>query len=249
MACCVSHVWREQRRRQGVARGVVVATIAVNSLLVDVIGAHDPVLVPLILDAAGDMQGIRRVVIGIDHCSGAAVSCTRQAAGIAGLGAGLKGRRSVHGLESRRPTVLRQIVVVHADAGANHQVFDPVGSVGDAQARRESFAVVVRNTRGQRQFEPSDGLHCRVEELTYARGLKQSEGRVPAQAVVDGQLWRHAPGVHGVKAESLNILREAAVTRAGATVVWQFVAVEWRQAIQLGGELGRDWSGSTSGSR
>src|SRR5208282_6285068 len=97
----------------------------------------------LILNASTHMQSVGSVVVGIDHIALAAVRCTGQASGIAGLITGLKRRWRVDSLKRRRPAVLRQIVVVEADAGSNDQVFNPVGRISNAQPWCEGFAVIL----------------------------------------------------------------------------------------------------------
>ena len=152
------------------------------------------------------------MVVRIDHISLAAVSCTRKTAGIAGLSAGLKCRWRVHRLESRRPAILRQIVVVHTDSGANDQVFNPVGRVCDSQAWSESLTVILGHTGRQRQFQSADGCNGRVIQLAHTGRLQQAKGGVPAQTIVDGQPRGDAPDVHGIEPQPLYILRKAPVS-------------------------------------
>ena len=91
---------------------------------------------------------------------------------------------------------------------------------------------------GRGSLQPPDGFDAGIVQLTYARSLEQSKGGVPAQAVVDGQLRRHSPGVHGVRAQSLNILRKAAVAgRSGFGLT--VGAIKWGQTVQFRRELTR----------
>src|SRR5208283_3682601 len=51
----------------------------------------------------------------------------------------------------------------------------------------------------------------RILRLTAAGGFEETERRVVTQSVVDGKVSPDAPGIFGVEAETLHILREAAV--------------------------------------
>jgi hypothetical protein len=51
------------------------------------------------------------------------------------------------------PAVLRKVVVIEADASAEHSVLRRSGSVGKTEARSESFPVVMRNAVDQRNVE------------------------------------------------------------------------------------------------
>ena len=84
-------------------RGKRKRAITVVSLLMGVVGAHQPVLVEGVLGTAGDVDGVGRLVVGIDE--------RRRRCGI-----------RVHRFKRSSPAVLSQIVVEHAKSGAKHGV-------------------------------------------------------------------------------------------------------------------------------
>src|SRR6266581_7519154 len=55
---------------------------------------------------------------------------------------------------------------------------------------------------------------CGIHALIAARGDEEPVGRVVAQPIIDGELFRGAPGILRVEAKPLNILRKAAIARA-----------------------------------
>ena len=63
----------------------------------------------------------------------------------------------IDGGEGVNPAVLREVVVIEADAGAENGMLRCAGSVGKTEARRESFAVVVRNAVDQRDIAGLQG--------------------------------------------------------------------------------------------
>ena len=103
------------------------------SLLVDVVGAEGPVSVEGVLDSDAGVNGVRSLVIGIDDVADSACGGAGDAAGIAGIDAYAGSR--IHRLQSSHPAVLREIVVVETEAGANHRGSGLSRRIGNADAR------------------------------------------------------------------------------------------------------------------
>src|SRR5579871_140096 len=97
------------------------------------------------------MNVIRSFVVAIDQVSGAAESGARNAAWIAELRA-WPGRQ-VDCLERGRPSILRQVVVVKSETGAEHGFAVVARGIGDSNARTELPAVVMRRLRLERYLQ------------------------------------------------------------------------------------------------
>ena len=113
------------------------------------------------LNSGGGVQCVRRVVVGINQrWSNRPV---RNAAGIDRLKRG-------------DPAALREVVVIHAHAGAKNCLLRGAQCLRDAETRRKRLAVVMRNAVDE------SGAERGIETLIVAGGNEQAEGRVVAQA-------------------------------------------------------------------
>ena len=79
-------------------------------------------------------------------------------------------------------------------------------------------------------------------DLAAARGVEQTKRCVVAQAVIDGEVSRDAPGIFGVDAEPLDILRKAAVA-SGSDAASCAGRDERRRRGRAGSEIGRELCG------
>src|ERR1700683_190099 len=113
-------VLRIERRKEGIASLVFISPIGVNAILVNPIGTDHPVGIERVLYAATRMQRIRSFVTWVDERARAAVGRAGKAARIGWLDA--RRRSLIDGLECGHPAILRQIVVKHAEAGADDRV-------------------------------------------------------------------------------------------------------------------------------
>ena len=109
--------------------GIGIGAIAVIALLVRVVGAEHPVAGQRALHSGGGVDGIRRLVVGINQ--------RRRRHGV-----------QVHRLEGRGPAILCQVVVEDAEAGAQHGAFAAIRRVNHSKARTELMAIIVRNGLG-----------------------------------------------------------------------------------------------------
>ena len=112
----------------------------------------------------------------------------------------------VHRVESFHPAVLREIVVIKSDAAAKNRFLQRAETVRNSEPRSESFAIVVRNSGND--AVTGEGW---IETLVMAGRDEEAERRVVTQAIIYGEISRDAPGIFGVEAETLHILREAAI--------------------------------------
>src|SRR5258708_131675 len=190
-------------QRQGVIAGTIVgakngniwkivAAVAVHAGLESVVRAQNPVGAECVLSASGGVQRVGRVVIRIDQ--------RRRAGSVLDI-------EIIYGVEGLDPSVLREIVEIQTNAGAQNGISGRAGSVSQAQTRGEGFAVVVRDA-GDNSIACESG----IQGLVVAGSEKKGERGVVAQAVVDGQTRSDAPGILGVDSQTLNVLRKAAVT-------------------------------------
>ena len=115
---------------------------------------------------------------------------------------GVTAPRRIHRLKRSGPSVLRQIVVVHAEAGANHGLLAVARRVGNPEARRELLVVIMRNRLGH---IPIDGSRSKagIGGLASSGSVEEPQGGLITQAVVDGEVVRDSPGVLGVEREPL----------------------------------------------
>src|SRR5271169_5203657 len=104
------------------------------------------------LDAAAGVDGVGRPVMTVDQIScstGGVTGDATCARGRGRIGAADKvartGKRLIYTLKSSGPSVLREIVVEHAKAGADHGLTAISRGICDAEARAELCAVVVRH--------------------------------------------------------------------------------------------------------
>src|ERR1017187_5488754 len=115
-----------------------------DASLVSPVRAHRPVGIECMLYSSAGVQRIRRLVSGIDESASAAVGRSWQAAGIGGLDA--RRRSLVNGLKRRHPAVLRQVVVVEAETGADDRAPVLPQRISNSQTRRDGLAVIVRGS-------------------------------------------------------------------------------------------------------
>src|SRR5260370_5224347 len=124
----------------------IVAAVAVHAGFESVVRAQNPVGVEGVLNAGGGMQRVRRVVIRIDQ---------------RGRAAGVQEVEVVHCGEGPDPAVLREVVKIQTDATPQNRVAGLAEAVGDAEARREGFAVIVRDARDD-SISGESGIHALV---------------------------------------------------------------------------------------
>ena len=112
--------------REDVGSRIRKSAIAMVPLLMRIVGANQPVFIKRVLDSSRDMDGVRRLIVGIDEGRG-------------------RGGISVQRPKCSGPPVLREIVVIEAKAGANHGLLTVARRVGDSESRRNLLAVIMRN--------------------------------------------------------------------------------------------------------
>src|ERR1022692_3606349 len=115
-----------------------------NAGLVSPVRTHRPGGIECMLYSSAGVQGIRGLVSRIDESARAAVGRSLQAAGIGGLDA--RRRSLIDGLKRRHPAVLRQVVVVEAEAGTDDRAPVLPQRIGNSQTRRDGLAVIVRGS-------------------------------------------------------------------------------------------------------
>src|SRR3984885_1892535 len=126
----------------------IVAAIAVIALLVGVIGAHQPLSIERMLEARGGVNGVGRAVAAINQRTSGTGG---QAAGISRHDA--RASRRVYSLECSDPAILREVVVIEAEAGAEDRGSRLPGRISDAEARRESVAIILRRAADERDAQ------------------------------------------------------------------------------------------------
>ena len=92
---------------------------------------------------------------------------------------------------------MREVVEIQTDAAAQDGVSGWAETVGDSQARREGFAVIVRDARDN-TIAGEGG----IRPLVAAGSDEQTESGVVAQAVVDCQMRNDTPGVLCVNSQA-----------------------------------------------
>src|SRR5712675_346189 len=120
------------------------------------------------LQAPCDVGDIRCSIVRIDQSPGIA---RLKAARVRGNDT--NARRSIDSLKSRRPADLCEIVVKHAEAGAEDGLAAVTGSVCDAQARSELLTVVMRRRVDQRNAESFQCEESGILQLAATRGAKR----------------------------------------------------------------------------
>ena len=208
-----------ERSGQIDAAGIGEGAVSMNAVLVYVVGARQPLIVERVLNAAGNVNVVRRAVRSANHVAdrrGAALQTTgsdqriiaRAARQRAASGGEVGGVRR---LECGGPSVLRQIVVEDAKAGANYGVAAVADLVGEPDTRRELVVIILRQAGNHRNAQRLHRDVGGVVGFGAARTLEQPPRRLPAQAVVEGELRRHSPRVFRVERHALHVLRKAAV--------------------------------------
>ena len=185
------------------------------ALFMDIVGAERPVTGKAMLHAAGDVDGVRRAVCGIDQVGGSAGGVTGNAAGVlraARVGDGIDATagRGVDGLEGSCPAVLSEVVEVEAKAAAKQGCAAAAGGIGQADARSDLLAIVVRRSFDEGNVEGGESEGTGVVGLRAAGAVEQAIGRGVAQAVVEGEAMGETPGIFSVESHALNILGESA---------------------------------------
>src|SRR5258708_2715196 len=195
------NIWRGGWQRK--TGDEFVAAILMDTLLVFVGEAEAPVLSPavgeVVFEGGAGLERVRGAVIGIDECALAAVCAAGEARGIGGIVEGAGGDGLIDGGECVDPAVLREVVVIEADAGAENGVLRNAGSISEAETRGDSFAVVVRNAVDERDAERLKSLQGGILRLIAAGSDEQAEGGVVAEAGADIEGTRDAPTVFGVE--------------------------------------------------
>jgi hypothetical protein len=69
----------------------------------------------------------------------------------------------------------------------------------------------MRGGVNERRLRWIERAQKRILRLAAAGSVEQTKGSIVAQAVVEREAWRDAPGVFGVKTQTLHVLREAAI--------------------------------------
>ena len=132
-----------------------------NAVLVYIVGARQPLIVESVLHAAGNMNGVGRFVRRSNHISRRAAA-PGQAAGAdqrirtrAPRKAARSDRvvRAVDPLECSRPSVLCQIVIVHAEAGTDYRGPAAADRVSETQAWCELVVVILRQAGHNRNLQ------------------------------------------------------------------------------------------------
>ena len=131
------------------------------ALLVHIIRTRQPVFIECVLHATGDVNGIRRFVRranqiprGPGAANQAACADERIRAWASGKGAGSSSEVCVvDALECGCPSVLRKVVVINAEAGADDSLFAVAGRVSDPKARRDLLAVILRKAGHDRNLQ------------------------------------------------------------------------------------------------
>src|ERR1700676_1494340 len=113
------------------------------------------------------------------------------------------------------PAILREIVVIQANAGAEDGVGGAMRSVGKSEAGRNGFAIVVRHAGDERAAGGLERAHGGIRRLIAAGRYEEAEGGVVAQASVQSESRTDAPGILRVKAKAANALGKCAVAGAG----------------------------------
>jgi len=141
----------------------------------------------------------------------------------------------IDGGEGVNPAVLREVVVIEADAGAEDGVLRSAGSIGETEARCDGFAIVVRNAADERDAECVERGEGGILRLVAARSDEEAKGSVVAEACVDREGGRDVPRVFGVEAEATERLCKGAIAggSVGASCIWK----SGGGAIVVGGEL------------
>src|SRR5271156_4480963 len=137
-------IGRDQWRRSG---GVVVAPVAVISLLVGVIGAEQPVVAEGVLEAGGRVNGVGRAIAGVNARAGRHAAAVRRIGRILRINA--RASQSIYGLQRLDPAILGQVVVIQTKPSAENSLRTLPRRVDDAESRCKSFAIVVRRTLGK----------------------------------------------------------------------------------------------------
>src|ERR1700687_2264368 len=219
-AFLVGHVREGNQRSEKIgAAAIAVPAVTMIALLVRVVCADRQVFIEGVLNAARNVDGVRRLVARADEVTDASGSANEAAVAderVVVLCAGEAARscgcvRAIDRLKCSGPSALRQIVVEHAEAGANHRLLATTGRVDDSESRRDLLAVIVWRAWHQRNVQRLQSDIRVVLKLASARPLEEPEGGLITQAVVDRQVVRNSPGVLSVESESLNVLRKAAV--------------------------------------
>jgi len=226
---------------QGESGNKFVAAILMDALLMFIGEAEAPLfgqaVSEVVFVGGAGLQCVRRVVVGIDERALASVCAAGEARGICWI-VGDAGRDGlIDSGEGVNPTVLREVVVIETDACTKNGVLRSAGSISEAEARRDGFAVVVGNAADERNIERVESLEGGILRLVAARGDEQAESGVVTQASVNREGWRDAPTVFGVEAQTAERLREGAV--AGGSVGTSGIWKSGGGAIVVGGELGR----------
>src|SRR5258706_4620590 len=207
-------VWRQQRSGEirGAREGIPAITVV--SLFVDKVGADGPVSIERVLNAAGDVNCVRRLIVPINQVPHPAVGVPGNATSVlcpVGILHGIhaRSRRRVYALKSSRPSALGEVVVKDAKAGADHSGAAVSGRIGNTNTRVELVAVVVG--RADRNLQGLQRDVGGILRLAAARSREKAVGGLPAQSIVDREPGRHAPGIFRVEREALHTLREAAI--------------------------------------
>src|SRR5690348_3880169 len=152
---------------QSEAGEIGIATIGMDALLVRPIGADEPADIEDIFNAGGGVKGVRSFVTGIDERAPAA---SGNAARIARIDA--HARRRVHSLERGDPAVLREVVVEEADTRAHDGAILAIERIGNAEARRDGGAIIMRRARfrEERNLQSRKSGERGIGELRLAGG-------------------------------------------------------------------------------
>src|SRR5258708_24560399 len=115
-----------------------------GSLLVLEMDIQPPGRADLALDAGAGLQRVRRVIVGVNN--GALIARSKRGADTS----------IVHGAEGVHPAVLREVVVINANARAQYCSAAISGGVGNTEPRSNRAAAIVPNARTTRN---SPGVH------------------------------------------------------------------------------------------
>ena len=145
-------VLRIERRKQGVAGLIFVSPVGMNASLMSPIGTHHPMGIDCVFHATAGVQRIGRLISRVNQGASATVGRAGKTARIRRLDARRRGL--VDCLERSDPAILREVIVVHAVAGA-----DDGALIGLAQAHKQ-FPNAARWPCGNRGGLPNAGTRA-----------------------------------------------------------------------------------------
>src|SRR5713226_3228072 len=143
-----------------------------DALLMLEMDIQPPRRADLALDAGAGLQGVRRVIVGINN--GALIARSKHGANTS----------IIDSAEGVHPAALCEVVVVDAHARAQYCRAAISGGVGNTEPRSNRAAVIGRNARSRRNSQGTECDHRRVLFLSAAGSAEKARGGVGPQAEV-----------------------------------------------------------------